>query len=328
MQLKEIYYPIRKELEEVSKVIESSLFKTKHESILKINRFLLESPGKRLRPALVFLSAKAVLNRKPLLNCPQLVKTAAAIELIHAASLIHDDVIDHAEFRHNRLSVNSKWGQDTSIALGDYLYSRAFELVSSCHDPVILNCISQATTLMCEGELLQIRERENISLLKKHYLFIVKSKTASLFAASCQVGAMFSSRRKAIHGALKEYGLNLGIAFQMMDDCLDLVGGQKALGKGPGADFKMGELTLPVLNLLSQGRNKEKLKSLVKQADKLEAFKEIRRGFKNSRALFKTKAEVVAYARKAQSGLNKLSDSDCKRSLFGLADLIIERLDA
>jgi len=256
----------------------------------------------------------------------QLIKIASAIELIHTASLIHDDVIDHAVLRHNRPSINSKWGQDTSIAFGDFLYSKAFELIASCGNTDILKCISQATSLMCEGELLQVCERDNISLLKEKYLLIVKNKTASLFAASCQVGAMLSNSRQEIHGALKDYGLNIGIAFQMADDCLDLIGKKKDLGKTPGADFKMGELTLPVLNLLSQSKDKHRLMLLVKQSNKQGAFKAIKQGVIKSRAFIKTKEEVSAYIRKAKGGLHRLEESDFKQSLFSLADDIVNRI--
>lgn len=335
MQLKEIYHPIIRELKKVGSVIETSLSQTKHNSILKVNRFLLETPGKRLRPALVILSAKATSGHKGQGTRDKaqgardkLIDIAAAIELIHTASLIHDDVIDHAALRHNRPSINSKWGQDTSIALGDYLYSKAFELISSCGDTDVLKCISQATSLMCEGELLQVCERENSALLKERYLLIIKNKTASLFAASCQTGAILSNSPKGIHEALKEYGLNIGIAFQMADDCMDLIGKKKDLGKAPGADFKMGELTLPVLNLLSQSKEKHRLISLVKQSNKQGAFKEIKQGVMMSQALIKTKEEVSAYIQKAKSGLHKIEDSDFKESLFGLADDIVDRVTA
>ncbi len=339
MRLKEIYYPIKRELKEVESTIETSLSETKHDSILKVNRFLLEAPGKRLRPALVILSAKAAsghkstraqehkgTREKPQSTSHQLINIAAAIELIHTASLIHDDVIDHASLRHNRPSVNSKWGQDMSIAFGDYLYSKAFELIATCGNTDVLKCISQAASLMCEGELLQVCERENISLLKERYLLIIKNKTAGLFAASCQAGAMLSNSPKDIHGALKDYGLNIGIAFQITDDCMDLFGKKEDLGKTPGADFKMGELTLPVLNLLSQIKDKRRLLALVKQSDKQGAFKEIKQAAMNSEALVKTKEEVGGYIRKAKNGLNKLDDSDFKDSLFSLADDIVERV--
>jgi len=326
MQLKEIYQPIEKELNNVAGFLEEFLSESENETILKINQFLLEAPGKRIRPALVLLSAKASLNHLSLTNTHQLTSIASAIELVHLASLIHDDIIDHAVVRHNKPSVNSKWGQDVSIALGDYLYSKAFELISSCGNIDILYCISQATSLMCEGELAQVCLREDISMLKKHYLYVIERKTASLFSASCQVGAMISNRQVAIQKALKEYGLNLGIAFQITDDCMDLIGEVKDLGKPPGADLKVGELTLPVLNLLSQSKDKDILISLIKQGDKQSAFFEIKQRFINSQALIKTKDDIQIYIQKAKNNLSKIEESVFKRNLFALADVISERV--
>ena len=176
MRLKEIYQPIRQELTQVDEVIKTSLSEARNSSILKVNRFLLESGGKRMRPALVILSAKAS-NRKA--DSPvnkQLINIAASIELIHMASLIHDDVIDHSQRRHNNPTVNSRWGMDVSITLGDYLYSLAFELISNCGNTDILSCISSATKSMCEGELSQVVERDNLSLLKDRYLMIIKKR--------------------------------------------------------------------------------------------------------------------------------------------------------
>ena len=210
MQLKEIYQPISRELRDVEEILESCLYETQNQSILRVNRFLLESPGKRIRPALVILSAKATLSHSPEVVRRNLIKIASAIELIHMASLIHDDVVDHSTLRHNKPTINSKWGQDVSIALGDYLYSLAFKLISKCGNVDILDCVSSAAKAMCSGELIQIVERDNVSLLKERYLLIIKEKTAALFAASCQSGALITQSPRFIQSALKGYGLNFG----------------------------------------------------------------------------------------------------------------------
>ena len=310
MQLKEIYQPIKKELREVERVLGASLGQTNNESILKLNRFLLESPGKRLRPALVILSAKASVNRKPQFPEQQLINIASSIELIHMASLIHDDVIDHSDKRHHNETVNSRWGQDVSITLGDYLYSLAFELISHCSNTDILNCISSATKAMCEGELLQVMERDNISLMKERYMVIIKKKTASLFAASCKVGAIASNSSQPIRNALTRYGLNFGIAFQMIDDCLDLMGQEFSLGKAPGQDINVGEVTLPILNLLKSvsGSQRRKLKKLLRSKDS-DCLKEIRRKLDSSNALEVTKKISLSYLDSAKEKLMVLSDS-------------------
>jgi len=325
MKLNQIYPPIEKELKEIERALETSLKQSKNQSILKMGSFLLESPGKRIRPALVILSSKAVLSHQPSTINHQLINVATAVELIHMASLIHDDVIDKACLRHNKPTINSIWGEDVSVALGDYLYSIAFELISKCKNSDILQCISSATKAMCEGELLQVCEREKLDLLKERYIIIVKKKTASLFSACCQVGGIISHGKIFIQHALKGYGLNFGMAFQIVDDCLDLIGKREDLGKAVGVDFKMGELTLPILNLLAQTKEKNRILSLIKQKDS-SAFSELRQRFINSEAFLKTKKDISSYIQKAKNNLRTLEDSCFKQSLFSLADYITERI--
>ncbi|MBI5145124.1 MAG: polyprenyl synthetase family protein [Candidatus Omnitrophica bacterium] len=325
MQLKEIYQPIRRELTAVEQILEKSLKGATNKSILEISDYLLEAKGKRLRPALVILSTKAS-QQSQVINERSMVSIATAMELIHTASLIHDDVIDHASLRHNKPTINSKYGQDVSIALGDYLYSIGFELISSCRNTDILSCIASATKAMCEGELIQVCERDNLDLLRKRYIIIAKKKTASLFVASCTAGAILSKREASIQHTLKKYGLNFGIAFQIIDDYLDLIGQTEDLGKSPGADFKMGELTLPVLNLLTQAKDRNRLLSLIRQQDNPEAFKELRQRFINSEADLRTKGNISCYIQKAKKSLNNLENSYFKESLFALADFVVERI--
>lgn len=326
MQLKEIYQLIERELTDVERVLRVSLMSSRSKSILKIGDYLLDVKGKRLRPALVILSAKASLKQKPKAAYQQLTRIASAVELIHMASLIHDDVIDRSSLRHSKPTINSKYGQDVSITMGDYLYSIGFELISSCRNLDILSCIASATKAMCEGELIQVCERGSLDLLKKRYIIIAKKKTASLFVASCQAGAILSNCESSVQYTLKEYGLNLGIAFQIIDDYLDLIGKAKDLGKNPGADFKMGELTLPVLNLLTQGKDRNRVISLIKQQDNPEAFKELNQRFINSRALLKTKEDVCFYVQEAKKELNGLKDSCFKQSLSNLADYLVNKI--
>ena len=325
MFLKEIYKPVEKELVQIEDLLRDSLERSKRKSILKINNYMLVSPGKRLRPALVTLSSKAVSASHAPEAEKQLIKIATSIELIHMASLIHDDVIDHANLRHNKPTINTKFGEDISIALGDYLYSIAFQLISRCGSMDILDCISSAAKEMCEGELVQVCERDNISLLKKRYLLIVKKKTATLFAASCEAGAMVSGCPEETRLSLRKYGLNFGIAFQIIDDCLDLIGKDSELGKLAGADFKMGELTLPALNLLSCSRDKKKVMSLLGQQNKY-AFQEIRKRFIDSQAFLKTKEDASSYLQRSKKCLAGLEESCFKQSLFFLTDYMASQI--
>lgn len=327
MQLKEIYRPIEKELKEVEKTLEKSLSRARNGSILKVNRFVLDTPGKRLRPALVILSAKASESHKLSTINYQLIKVASAIELIHTASLIHDDVIDHSDRRHNNQTVNSIWGEDVSITLGDYLYTLAFELISGCANPEILGCISQAAKAMCEGELLQVLERDNLSLLREKYMLIIKQKTASLFAASCQAGAIAANSSKSVRKAMADYGMNFGIAFQMIDDCLDLMGQGESLGKAPGQDIRMGEVTLPLLNLLksvSPGQRK-RLKELLKSKDD-GCLEKIRQELNNSNALEAARKICRGYLDSGRERLKILKHSPARESLIGLGDYLFKRV--
>lgn len=326
MQLKEIYRPIQKELKDVEDAIRVSLAQAKNSSILKVNRFLLESPGKRLRPALVILSARASVNHKPQLPYQHLINIASSIELIHMASLIHDDVIDHSAQRHHSATINSQWGEDASIALGDYLHALAFKLVSRSSNTDILGCISAATQAMCEGELIQVLERDNLSLLKARYLLIIKKKTASLFAASCQAGAIASHSSRPLQNALKDYGLNFGVAFQIIDDYMDLMAPEEKLGKEPGQDIAVGEVTLPLLNLLKTLNKKERtrLEKLLK-AKPNGCLPHIRKELANSKAQSYTKKISLSYVNSAKERLKTLPHSEYRKSLLDLGDLVLNR---
>lgn len=327
MNLRQIYQPIEKELKEIEEILAISLKESKNKSILEMCNFLLESPGKRIRPALVILSSKASLSGQRSTLSRQLPKIAAAMELIHMASLVHDDVIDHSHLRHNKSTINFKWGGDISIALGDYLFAKAFELISAYGNRDILQCISSATKTMCEGELLQVSERDNIDLLKERYIVIIKKKTAMFFAASCQAGALVSNSRKAFQMVLRGYGLNFGIAFQIVDDYLDIIGEEKKLGKAPGQDIGVGEMTLPILNLLqsvSEGERKQLKRLLALKNDK-DALRRIKSRIFNRDIEVETKQTASFYTSLAKEKINKLSYSPYKEGLLNLADFIMER---
>lgn len=328
MELREIYQPIAEELRTVEGFLSSSIRESANRSILAMSNLLLESPGKRIRPALVILSGKAASGRKGDSGShDDLVKVAAAVELIHMASLIHDDVIDEATMRHGEPSINARLGNDVSIALGDYVYSKAFELVGQCRNPDVFACMSQAISVMCEGELTQVCQRKNFNLSEDSYLVIIKKKTASLFAACCHAGTLIGNHNQVVQAALTEFGLNFGIAFQIADDCQDVISSEKSLGKRPGQDVMMGELTLPLMKLLNTIDATEKVKLTNALGSKIShaEFEHIRRTFLGSDALRKTKEAALEYAGYAKGRLSLLKDSDYKSSLSELADYVIHR---
>jgi len=325
LKLEDLYNPIEEELAVVGQVITKSLQNSQHKYILDLCQYPLKSGGKRLRPALLILSARAALqSNDPSINL-KLANIASAIELIHMASLIHDDIIDQATLRRNLPTVNHEQGQDVAIALGDYLYSAAFELIATCNNSDVLDSISSATKAMCEGELLQVCYRDNLDLSREDYMTIVQKKTAALFASSCEAGSLLVGSDKPLNSSLKDYGLNFGTAFQIIDDYLDLMSSSKDLGKDIGQDLEAGEITLPVLNLLETSSQDEqvKLKGLLADSKQDKAAIDIIKSrFSNSPAQAKTKDEVLTLMSIAKDRLADLPNSVYKDSLIYLADIL------
>ena len=328
MELTQIYQPIKKELEAVETILTSAFAESDYPSIAELGSYVVKSGGKRLRPTLVILSAKvAARKRAEEFEFEQLVKVATAVELIHIASLVHDDVIDKASVRHNRPTINAKWRDDVSVIFGDYVYSKAIELIGECSNPDLVLCISEAIKAMCEGELIQVCQRGNVSLSKDSYLIMVKKKTASFFAACCHLGTIVANKNSKIQAALKEYGMNFGVAFQIVDDYRDIISEQSDLGKHPGQDVFMREVTLPLMNLLDTLEQAEKVRlaNMLESGSEHVDLERIRKAFLSSGAAYKTKEAASHYVECAKRHLTLLDDSDYKVSLNSLADYVIQR---
>ena len=327
MKLTQIYQPIEKELEAVESALEAVLSESEYPSVVELGEFTVKSPGKRIRPTLVILSARvAASKRAEEIEFAQLVNVAAAVELIHIASLVHDDVIDKATVRHNRPTINAKWRDDVSVVFGDYVYSKAVELIGKCSNQDLVLCISEAIKVMSEGELVQVCQRGNVSLSKDSYLVMVKKKTASFFAACCRLGTIVANRNSKIQSALKEYGMNFGIAFQIIDDCRDIISEQGDLGKHPGQDVMMREVTLPLMNLLEtlDQAEKARLVKVLESGTGHMDLERIRKDFLSSGAAYKTREDALHYVECAKRHLTVVDDSDYKLSLNRLADYVIQ----
>ncbi len=240
-----IFYTIRGELEATESLLRS-LGGNCHPAVRPLVGHAFQLGGKRLRPALVLLSGAAAggLRREHLV-------LSAVVELIHAATLVHDDVLDGAEVRRHVPSVNAWFGNRASILTGDLLFSRAFSLAATV-DAEACRMIGQATTEVCEGEIRQQRASGNLDLSESEYLAIAESKTASLCACSCRLGARWAGADDTWVERLGEFGRCLGIAFQIADDVLDLVGDEESAGKSLGTDLAQLKLTLPLIHVLSQ----------------------------------------------------------------------------
>jgi len=215
--------------------------------IRKVGEYVLSSGGKRIRPALLLLSAKLCGY-----HGDRDVPLGSVIEFIHTATLLHDDVVDSANLRRGIASANTLWGNEASVLVGDFLFSKSFSLMVADGDLSILKVLSAATTIIAEGEVLQLICTSDMEMTEDRYIEVVKCKTAILLSAACQAGAILGKASPEQEDALRDFGLRLGIAFQLMDDTLDYVATEKQFGKTIGHDLEEGKITLPLIHTLKQ----------------------------------------------------------------------------
>ena len=214
---------------------------------------LIAAGGKRMRPLLT-LAAAALFDYKGTRQH----KLAACVEFIHAATLLHDDVVDASDQRRGKASANSLFGNEAAVLVGDFLFSRSFQLMTEDGSLDVLKILSNASNVIAEGEVLQLTTTNDIDTTEERYQRMIRSKTAELFAAACEVGAVVAGRSAAECKALRDYGMNLGIAFQISDDVLDYTAQRERLGKSLGDDFKEGKMTLPVIRAIARANAAEK----------------------------------------------------------------------
>ena len=227
--------------------------------IIDITDYLISSGGKRLRPILTIICSKLLGDNKNNRH----ISLAASVELIHTATLLHDDVVDSSALRRGNQTANNKWGNKASILVGDFLLSQAFKLMVKDGSLPVLDILSSASAIIAEGEVMQISSISNIDTTMEGYLEIIESKTAKLFSAACQVGGIVASMPKELEENLRDFGSNLGIAFQIIDDVLDYSAKEQELGKSVGDDFREGKITLPVI-FAYQNNNEQSREFLIK----------------------------------------------------------------
>ena len=243
-------------MEKELKAIEAEMTRNLISEIVMIptvSQYLISSGGKRFRPMLLILCAKLCGYRGP-----RTVPLAGTVEFIHTATLLHDDVVDRAFMRRGMASANSVWGDGASVLVGDFLFTKSFCLIVQDGDLHILDMVSQATTRMAEGEVMQLVRMGDPDITEEDYYFVVTNKTAVLISAACQIGAILGGASPEREKALAEFGLNLGIAFQLMDDLLDYVAAEEMFGKTIGKDLSEGKITLPLIRVLQLCRPQEK----------------------------------------------------------------------
>jgi octaprenyl-diphosphate synthase len=277
--------------------------------------------GKRLRPILMLLSALACGG----IEEPHLV-LAAVVEMIHTATLVHDDVLDEATTRRHVATVNSRWTNETSVLLGDYLFTHAFHLASSFGDATACRLIGRATNIVCEGEMAQVADRGNLSLTEEQYLDIIEAKTAELCAISCYLGGHYAGASPAGCDALDGFGRSLGIAFQIADDLLDVAGSEHKTGKSLGTDLKKQKLTLPLIHFLGKAspRKSEEIREMLAHPDDRTraALLPI---LESSGALQYARVRADEFTVAARQHLAALPESPARQLLEDMADFVTIR---
>ena len=260
---KQIVEPVEPFLKAVANQLAEQV-QTFDPEIASYAQYALTNQGKQLRPALVALSAGTV--GKP---NESLVTVAVIIEMVHLATLVHDDVMDQAVLRRQQPTVAANWGNQISVLLGDCLFAHALTLAAGFPTPEICRAVSAATKTVCSGEILQTHRQRQFQFSREEYFKVLEMKTAELFALSCDLGAWLCGATAAERGALRQFGLALGTAYQVYDDCLDLFGSESSVGKSLGTDLTTGKLTLPVLVALERAGalDRMKLEKLIKQWD-------------------------------------------------------------
>ena len=291
--------------------------------IPEITKHIFESGGKKIRPLLCIATAEA-LNYKS----DKHVLLAATIEFIHTATLLHDDVVDESSTRRGEKTANILWDNKSSILVGDFLFSRAFQLMVATKSLSVLEILSNAAAIIAESEVLQLTNIKNINIGLKTYFEIIEGKTAELFSAACETGAMIATSNLNQIKSFKSYGKSIGICFQLIDDYLDYKGDKKIMGKLIGNDFFNSKLTYPIIITLNEGTNseKEKIEKLFKKKQKTKNdLKLILEILDNNNALKKTKIEAIKWSKKAKEEIQKIPQNTITTLLQELADSIISR---
>ena len=313
--------PVVSDLTRTEEIL-SKLLTSQYAYINTLVQHIERFKGKRLRPAVLHLSARAYGGEAPLAF-----EVAALIEMLHLATLCHDDILDEAMTRRNVETVNARWGNKSAVMTGDILFSRAFEVLGRLDDPRPFRILSRVSRLICEGELLQIDSRFKVDLDEDAYFDLIEKKTAVLFGAAAELGALLAGAREAESKRLYAYGRRLGIAFQIVDDCLDLVGIEETVGKSLGSDLKNGEPTLPIIHLLANttGARKQELLNMFKPGSSGFTREALRPYFERSGSIDYAMQIARAEIQRARDEIDFLPASGAKTALLQIPDYVLDR---
>ena len=321
MQLNEIQALVAKDMDGVNASIRAQL----HSDVVLIEQmgeYIVNSGGKRLRPVIAVVAARACgyQGDKHYL-------TAAIIEFIHTATLLHDDVVDSSELRRGKETANSIWGNEASVLVGDFIFSRAFEMMVQVGDMRVMDILSTTSNTIAEGEVLQLMNCNDPETSEEQYMQVIKCKTAKLFGAAAQIGALLAGKTMQEEQALDNYGKHLGTAFQLIDDVLDYRADSETMGKNVGDDLAEGKPTLPIIHALKNATADEakQLAKIIENGDR-DSLQFVTGIIQQTKALEYTESAAMQEAEKAKQSLGWLPDSEYKTALTSLADFSVSRL--
>lgn len=322
MDLKDICIPIKREVNELDRIMQSNL----HSPIPFVEdviHYVTDNGGKRLRPVLTILAAKLSGYEGD-----AAISLGVAIEFMHTATLLHDDVIDGAMLRRGRASINKKWGNHISVLVGDFFYCRAMDMLVKHGDLRVLRVITDAITTTTEGEIFEITKSNNLTTTEDDYLQIIHGKTAALIGAACHTGGILGRLSENYEQALKNFGVNLGIAFQMIDDVLDYTSDESTFGKTRGIDLREGKLTLPLILVLKRATEEEK--GIIKNAlvaDEIEEslFGQVTKIIQKYDGIRETNKLAQSYVQKAKDSLMPFKPTLEKETLMAITDYVVLR---
>ena len=322
LDLVQMFEPVRADLEAVEREFERQV-QSQVGVIPEIGRYIQTSGGKRVRPAVLLMAARLCGY-----TGPRAILNAAVVEFIHTATLVHDDIIDNAELRRGRKAVHSRWGADVTVLAGDFLYIKSMALALTQDTLDVVRLLCDVTLRMIEGELYQLTKNGVVDISEEEHFDIIRRKTAYLFGGCAQIGAMLGGAGEERELALREYGFNLGILFQLVDDLLDFTGESAAMGKPIGGDLREGKITLPIIHLLRHGGPEANtlIRDVVKDRHVTpDAWSRIRALLKEHRSIEYAYDRAVEFGESAKRHLRIFPDRQEREALMGLADYVLMR---
>lgn len=290
----------------------------------EVTHHIFKTKGKRLRPLLVILAAHAFAGGKPLHRIH--LELAIVIEFVHTATLLHDDVVDHSELRRGKQTANAVWGNAASVLVGDFLYSRAFQILARHQHTEVMRVLSETTNAIAEGEVLQLMNQHDADLSEENYFHVITQKTAKLFSAATQIGALLENAANADVKTMSDYGLHLGITFQMIDDLLDYETSADITGKNIGDDLRDGKATLPLIYAMKNASSEKSLciRNAIKEGD-TDSLPKILSILKETHSFSATRKKAVEHATLAHHALNSIPQSPYRKAMEELVIFAVNR---